>query len=97
MVHIKWSKIDRSLVNLAWLNPMPSCVANFLTSGMSDHSPVLIVWNVNHIRLSPFRFDNKWALIPGFSDLVASSWNEEVHGDSMYIVCKKIKRLKLKL
>ncbi|KAK9690544.1 hypothetical protein RND81_09G136400 [Saponaria officinalis] len=36
-----WSKLDRALVNPSWLATFHSSSANFLPSGVSDHSPCL--------------------------------------------------------
>lgn len=65
-----WSMINRILVNLEWLNKMLNCTVNFLPPGVSDHSPMLILWQQQRFKLFPFRFNNKWTKVEGFSELI---------------------------
>lgn len=71
-----YSKIDRVLVNMEWLNCIPDCTANFLPPGVSDHSPAILIWNENPKKVSPFRINNKWTTVSSFRATV------EKHGTS---------------
>lgn len=41
------SKLDRVLVNESWLEFYPNSFANFLPSGVSDHSPAIVTLSPN--------------------------------------------------
>jgi len=50
-------KLDRALINPSWISNYPNSEAEFLTPGVSDHSPVLIRTGMLIPQKSiPFRF-----------------------------------------
>ncbi|KAF5194053.1 hypothetical protein FRX31_016358 [Thalictrum thalictroides] len=53
------TKIDRSLVNEAWLDKCGQSISLFLTPVLSDHSPCVVVWPDRVSRREvPFKFFN---------------------------------------
>lgn len=52
------SKLDRALVNPAWLNLFPDSEACFLAPGVSDHSPIMVSIVPEIRRKRPFKFFN---------------------------------------
>jgi len=64
----------------------------------SDHFLILLwVGEVSRGR-RPFKFENMWLEVDGFSDLVKSFWDElDVTGPSSFILAKKLNLLKTKL
>ncbi|XP_028091363.1 uncharacterized protein LOC114291701 [Camellia sinensis] len=89
------SKIDRVLVNEAWLDAFPASFATFLPSGISDHSPAVV-----HISdkvtsfKKPFKYFDFWADHEDFSSVVSTIWNQYIQGVPMFRVCQKLKNLK---
>ena len=63
---------------------------------MSDHSPVFISLQQKFIAPpKPFKFFNLWIKHPDFLKAVEQSWSEHVSGNSMIILHKKMKKLKV--
>ena len=87
MVNHVWSSIESSIhVHYERLGP-------FL-----DHSPAVIQIGTSHAtRRCDFKFFNMWGLHDNFLDLTATSCNLEVYGSPMFVLCSKLKRLKLTL
>ncbi|XP_028074557.1 uncharacterized protein LOC114276918 [Camellia sinensis] len=92
------TKIDRVLVNEAWLDTFPTSFATFLPSGISDHSPAVV--NVSDKVTSfkkPFKYFDFWVDHKDFSSVVSIVWNQYIHGLPMFRVCQKLKYLKPEL
>ncbi|KAL0420589.1 UNVERIFIED_CONTAM: hypothetical protein Slati_3081800 [Sesamum latifolium] len=53
-----WKRLDRLLVNDAWLSQWPNSYYQSLNARTSDHSPLLIRGDDNTNYVSMFRFDN---------------------------------------
>ncbi|KAJ6379641.1 hypothetical protein OIU76_016313 [Salix suchowensis] len=94
-----WTKIDRVLVNHAWSSIQYALQVHYDSPGpFSDHSPAIIrLGSSPAIGRRCFKFFNMWGLHENFLDLTADSWNLEVYGSSMFVLCSKLKRLKLPL
>ncbi|KAF5204974.1 Dnase i-like superfamily protein, partial [Thalictrum thalictroides] len=91
------TRIDRVMVNQAWTSMFPNCGAEFLPSGVSDHSPAKLVWYDFVKKAGPFRFSNAWFHLPGFIDLVTEVWNGRVSMDPMNTLIFKLVELKNRL
>ncbi|KAK9705545.1 hypothetical protein RND81_07G065200 [Saponaria officinalis] len=80
-----WSKLDRALVNSAWLCSYPSSSGHFLPSDVSDHSPcmVTVLASIPHRRR--FSFLNCWVSSPGYLVCIRSAWDGfmEVQADPL--------------
>ncbi|KAJ6299908.1 hypothetical protein OIU76_020828 [Salix suchowensis] len=94
-----WTKIDRVLVNHAWPSFQCPIQVHYDSPGpFSDHSPAVIRLGSSHVMgRRSFKFYNMWGLHKNFIDLTAASWNLEVYGSPMFVLCSKLKRLKLPL
>lgn len=92
------SKLDRCLVNSHWLNSYPQNEAEFLNPGISDHSPIVLSWLPNIPKgPSPFKFFLTWMKDPEFANVLQSVWAENVTGNPMLRLMKKLKALKTSL
>ncbi|XP_057468132.1 uncharacterized protein LOC130757384 [Actinidia eriantha] len=91
-----WCKLDQAVVNYTWTQQGLSAHAHFDPLGkLSDHSPYTIsILGENDRGATPFKFFNIWENHESFVDLVSSSWNMQIEGNAMYILCKKLKALK---
>jgi len=91
-----WSKLDRVMCNIPWLQKALLCHVDFLPSGcLSDHSPCVVSLLDRPRRVNkPFRF---WNLLVGhedFLDTVRNSWNHMVVGSLQFEFSRKLKLLK---
>ncbi|XP_039025415.1 uncharacterized protein LOC120158687 [Hibiscus syriacus] len=92
-------KLDRVLVNSAWIDDFPKSDVEFLAPGDSDHCPA-VVWlrkAAPVTRPKPFRFFNFWALHPHFLAIVRDFWQVPVEGNPAQVLFQKLKRLKCPL
>ncbi|KAK9750128.1 hypothetical protein RND81_02G175200 [Saponaria officinalis] len=69
-----YSKLDRVLINAAWSGAFAQNSAQFLTPGLSDHSPSLITFHGDPLPRKRFSFLNCWADHPQFCNLVTEAW-----------------------
>ncbi|XP_055822053.1 uncharacterized protein LOC129890541 [Solanum dulcamara] len=89
-----WKRLDRAMVNDAWLEAMPVSTLNHLASTGSDHCPLLLECTE---RQSPtikyFKFLHCWAENENFIDTVRSCWERPVDGNPMRTFHQKLKRV----
>jgi len=68
-------KLDRVLVNEKWNLTFPLSKARFLSSGMSDHSPMVVKVARNDQNIKkPFRFFDMWMDHEEFMPVVKKVW-----------------------
>ncbi|KAL0455349.1 UNVERIFIED_CONTAM: hypothetical protein Slati_0874100 [Sesamum latifolium] len=89
-----WKRLDRLLVNDAWLRQWPNSCYQSLNARTSDHSPLLIRGDDSTIHSSMFRFDNYIALSSEFLPSVQNVWQHRIEGTTMYAVTRKLRALK---
>ncbi|KAK3189580.1 hypothetical protein Dsin_029141 [Dipteronia sinensis] len=88
-------KLDRVLVNDAWLGKYTNSVASFLPPIISDHSPSLVKLELQGRRKNcSFKFFNFLTEREDFLPLVESCWQEQVHGTMQFKLCSKFRILK---
>ncbi|KAL0284903.1 UNVERIFIED_CONTAM: hypothetical protein Sangu_2802300 [Sesamum angustifolium] len=89
-----WKRLDRILVNAAWLEAWPNSAYICALPSTSDHSPLILnVANGGNTH-SVFRFDNFLAKQSGFLESVSSTWRHNISGTAMYGVVRKLKNMK---
>ncbi|KAL9238855.1 hypothetical protein vseg_013227 [Gypsophila vaccaria] len=90
-----FSRIDRVLVNGAWLSAFPNWYPHFLLEGVFDHCPCLIQSAGSQSRKSEsFKYYNMWSMAPEFKSIIRERWSMEVRGHTMFQVVSKMKLLK---
>lgn len=88
-------KLDRVLINMAWLDCFPDSVTDFLTCGISDHSlMVTSVFSGRGTVTKAYRYYNTWEEQSDFLGVVAAAWNIKVQGTPMFIFVTKLKNVK---
>jgi hypothetical protein len=91
-------KLDRVLVNEKWNLTFPLSEARFLSSGMSDHSPMVVKVARNDQNIKkPFRFFDMWMDHEEFMPVVKKVWDQNLGGCPMYQLCCKLRKLKQEL
>ncbi|KAK1292963.1 hypothetical protein QJS10_CPB17g00695 [Acorus calamus] len=92
------SRLDRILVNSAFVNDFPLSMVNYLASGISDHSPMHVICEpVIPSGPKPFKYFEMWEAHPSFKSTVESAWATEVVGNPIYCLVKKIAATKFAL
>ncbi|XP_026378634.1 uncharacterized protein LOC113273080 [Papaver somniferum] len=91
-------KLDRALINEAWLNKFENWRCKALPREVSDHSAI-IGFPITFLRpkRAPFRFQKMWFVHNDFMRLVKENWNAPVLGSPAFIFPFKLKRLKIGL
>ncbi|KAF6168172.1 hypothetical protein GIB67_011557 [Kingdonia uniflora] len=90
--------LDRMLVNKAWADKFSNWRYKVLARTSSDHG-LLMGWNIGIPKPhnSPFRYCKMWSSYPDFFNFVKSNWEIRLHGDPLFRLAKKLKRLKIGL
>ncbi|XP_074313992.1 uncharacterized protein LOC141649197 [Silene latifolia] len=93
-----FSRLDRLLVNSAWLRDNGSVYAHFYIEGLFDHTPCVVQTqgNIEKPRRS-FKYYNMWSKAEDFKDCVSHVWRRDWTGSLMFNLVKKLKCLKWSL
>ncbi|KAK4384534.1 putative ribonuclease H protein [Sesamum angolense] len=89
-----WKRLDRLIVNDAWLGQWPCSHYHCLNARTSDHSPLVIRGDSVSHTVSMFRFDNYLTMSSEFTTSVQKIWRHQIAGTSMYAVTRKLRALK---
>jgi len=88
-------KLDRVMVNEAWICKFGRTCVEFPPGGISDHSPAVIsVGSLISFGPKPFKFFNYWLDNKDYMAWISDCWNQDVQGVSMYKLCVKLKSFK---
>ncbi|GAV72801.1 Exo_endo_phos domain-containing protein/DUF4283 domain-containing protein, partial [Cephalotus follicularis] len=88
-------KLDRAMGNWCWFKEYNHVQASFPLPGISDHSPcILQLKTACRSGTRPFKYLNVWASHPDFLDEVSKVWAQEVEGNPLEVVSKKLRMLK---
>lgn len=80
-------KLDRALINDAWIRNFVDSNALFQPPSISDHSSCIVYCGANEItRKTPFQFFNMWADHKDFLPLVGEVWTKKVEGSPLFSV-----------
>lgn len=69
-----WVKLDRFVVNYAWVSCFPKLIQNNLPRLGSDNVPIRLEVGVHRFTPRPFRFELAWTTAEGFQELVLQWW-----------------------
>ena len=94
-----WSKLDRVMGNVPWLQWEVFSHVDFLPSGcLSDHSPCVVsLLDRPRTVNKPFKFWNFLAGHEDFRSIVRNMWDREIVGSLQFGFCRKLKLLKAPL
>ncbi|CAM8909274.1 unnamed protein product [Rhodiola kirilowii] len=72
------ARLDRALANQVWRSMFPEAEVIHETSGMSDHSPLVIRWKgvKRAEKLKLFRFEPMWLKHKEFGDKIREVWRQ---------------------
>ena len=92
------SRIDCFLLSIDWEDHFQGLHQIILLKITSDHFPVLLQMESPMVAERPFKFENVWLKVDGFSDFVKAVWDDfNVYGSSSFVLAKKLNFLKYKL
>ncbi|XP_074301624.1 uncharacterized protein LOC141633026 [Silene latifolia] len=93
----KFSRLDRFLVNPAWISMYPEMVGHFHPEGLLDHNPCVISnKNLNAATKRSFKYFNMWGSAAEFFPMIKEVWDDPINGTKMFCIVKKLKSLKPK-
>lgn len=92
-------KLDRVMMNEAWMRSFPQSYNVFEAGGCSDHQRCRMVFKAEAMKLrKPFKFVNALVDMPDFQKMVEEYWSETVplfnSTSALYRLSKKLKSLK---
>ncbi|XP_073360430.1 uncharacterized protein [Aegilops tauschii subsp. strangulata] len=91
-------KLDSFFCNADWDTTFNNHVLHALSSSLSDHCPLLLADARGPRRPRTFRFENFWASMPGFNDVVLKAWNEHCeHSEPYQLLFHKLKKTATRL
>ncbi|GJV75285.1 RNA-directed DNA polymerase, eukaryota, partial [Tanacetum coccineum] len=95
----KMSKLDRFLLSNGLLSFFPHLSAVCLDRHLSDHRPILLKEVHSDFGPTPFCFFHSWLDLPGFDEMISSSWASFNLDDSNAMIRfkKKLKLLKVEI
>lgn len=88
------SRIDRVVVNAAWMDAFPNSEDLAHSPGISDHCSLIVTVCKEDSCKKPFRFFYFWMKHHSFKDLVFDSWIKPISGSAMLRLSLKLKSLK---
>lgn len=87
-------KLDRVLCTSDWEALYPEYILQSQASEISDHCPLLLGLREGVQGKRRFHFESFWSKLPGFHDVMAASWNEQIlSACPLERVSLKLKRL----
>ncbi|CAI9110016.1 OLC1v1009973C1 [Oldenlandia corymbosa var. corymbosa] len=84
------ARLDKSLINEAWLDQYEQSYTVVKQAGISDHNSLVIrMQHEEHKKKKAFKYFNMWQNNPHFKEMIAEQWKQEVIGTRQYQVAKK--------
>lgn len=84
-----FSRIDRVLCNLAWLEFQPSSYYHVAPLLSSDHYPLITFSHKKELISSRFMFKSYWPSLPSFNDILHKTWSSYILVDPFMFFFKK--------
>lgn len=89
---LEW--LDRLFTSAGWLEAHPNHVLRALSTGCSDHCPLLLWMNVLPWAKKRFQFEPYWLKLPGFLEVVATAWSATLlHADPFRVLDYKLRNV----
>ncbi|XP_074282633.1 uncharacterized protein LOC141607172 [Silene latifolia] len=90
-----YSRLDRVLVNSAWLQQRYQSYAHFYNEGLFDHTLCIVTEATSCMKgRRSFKYFNMWSQIPDFHTCVQHQWNKYWQGTKVFRVVMKLKSVK---
>ncbi|XP_074296994.1 uncharacterized protein LOC141627662 [Silene latifolia] len=89
-----WARLDRVLINPAWITLYPNSVADCLPPGIFDHAPLLVSLGGGQKFTKNFSFLNAWTMNPDYHNIVTALWATPCYGTPTYQLFYKLQAVK---
>lgn len=90
-----FSKIDRVMCNIEWMESYQFTEANFLLEGDFDHCPMVLTSHPQqNFGKKPFRYFAMWKHADNFERIIHEAWDVEVAGTPMFRLTQNLKKVK---
>lgn len=89
-----WERLDRFLINGAFISTFSIPKVTHLPRATSDHCPLLFETIGNSKNRSRFHFNRMWIKHPSFRSVVECSWEGALHKNPLHNFALKLKRLR---
>ncbi|KAL0918946.1 hypothetical protein M5K25_010996 [Dendrobium thyrsiflorum] len=90
-------RLDRILANVDWVNTFPNSAYKVVNSLISDHTPLILKYDVLVGSRPRFMFKNFWCHIPEFWSILLSIFDAPSNGNPIISLFLKLKLLKSKI
>ncbi|KAG5548219.1 hypothetical protein RHGRI_013800 [Rhododendron griersonianum] len=88
-------RIDMAFANDKWRELNDQAMVFVEAAVGSDHNPLILNTDVPLNRVGkPFRFESFWVTEEDSKEVITAAWNQRCEGDSMTVVCKKLRGCK---
>lgn len=92
--NVIYSRIDRVLGNMEWMQEHMNAALTDMTPNVSDHAMLMLrEKEQNQVRTTHFKFINSIAELENFHDVVWKSWSIPLQGRPNFVVWKKLQSL----
>jgi hypothetical protein len=82
--------IDRAFCNSEWELSFPNFALNALSTGSSDHCPIVLAQQDRVPRKASFKFENHWLHLSGFKEIVQNAWAKQHNGSAHNVLKIKL-------
>lgn len=91
-------RIDMAFANARWREAFDTALVMVEVAVGSDHNPLLLNtdFSLNKVK-KPFKFESFWTTEEECKQIVSEAWAQNVIGNDMFRVCKKLRGCKDKL
>lgn len=72
-------KLDQVLCTAEWEDMFPDCILQSQATQISDHCPLVLGLKEGGYGKKRFHFESFWTKLPGFHEVVANSWAQDVN------------------
>ncbi|XP_059650786.1 uncharacterized protein LOC132296619 [Cornus florida] len=93
--HRIYSKLDRGLDNLRWLQTYPNSNIYLTAASLSDHYAIVSqIGVVMESSPKPFKFLKVWQMQEGIEDIITKAWQSHIGGNPLYSFTMKLRKVK---
>ncbi|KAL9676321.1 hypothetical protein QQ045_004535 [Rhodiola kirilowii] len=89
-----WCKLDRAMGKAIWFDEFKDVTATFLPRGISDHSPVIVLWGAKNLQKGFFKYYRFWEDFNNYDEMFKECWEGSATARNLYMLQVKMKRMK---
>lgn len=78
--------LDRAFCNADWETLFPNFTLQAMSTGASDHCPIILSPQLNIPRKAIFKFESHWVHIHSFKEVVLNAWSKQHSGSAISVL-----------